>query len=68
MDLIVAILIYLGILISPGQYGQSEIDRLSEENKDRIYEIRENESVMDQIIQDLKNNVEGVIVIDADES
>jgi hypothetical protein len=64
MDLILAILLYLHVLVSPGTYLQSFINQKQVEYQDQINAVENDPAQMQIVNQQYMPQVSGIVVID----
>ena len=63
METVIAILLYLQLIFSPGTYKQSYINRLQYENQARIDEVQRDPAQMEIVDQQYRPQVKGVVII-----
>ncbi len=66
MEIVVAILIYIAVIVSPGEYLQQEIDMFIDQHQVEIDHIQQDPAQMDVVHNEFLPQVEFVI-IDADQ-
>lgn len=64
MDLIIAILLYLHVLVSPGTYFQSYINQKQVEYQDQINAVENDPAQMQIVNEQYMPQVSGIVVID----
>ena len=64
METILAILLYMHLIVAPGNYLKTEIDALHTKHKVEINRIQSDDAKMDLIEKEYGDDVEHIVIID----
>lgn len=66
MQLLLAILLYLRVIVSPGTYTEEQIRIFIEHNQTRIDAVQNDKAAMDQVKEIYVPQADGIIIIQTD--
>ncbi len=64
MQVLLSILLYLSVIVSPGTYYDIEIDAIAQQNESEISAIQADADLTQQIVQDYQDDVSMILIID----